>query len=439
MQLAAFEHRGLEFQEPLAIREAKALPATASPLLGIIDLCVGCGACEGVCLQNAISFELNRKDCIYKPTVDMKRCNFCMNCARVCPSLGSVSGMRNCVSAIGEHLAIFNGFANEYAVQRDGASGGIVTALLLFVLEHKLVDKVIVSKMSGRARTQSLMTDSKNLILSSQGSIYFQTMPCRLIKRMLGEKDRRYAVVGLPCQIWAFREAAKLFPSFPKENCLYIGLVCNHINTWWYLGYFLKHWVGKAEIAEISPRKGPWPGNITVRTEHNSVSVPHYEFWEGLPSLYLSSPVGCLTCPDIMNRFADVSVGDAKLACVRAGDRLGTSAVIVRSRAGMEILDKARAEHAIRIWRMTQLHPDSARTARRGWLMASVCRLALAGSIFRAIRMHGLQRTTLSMLTLGHSLASRHGLVRKLLNYCPRVIVRTYDDVLWKLVRRVFS
>ena len=410
------------------------------PLSQIRNLCVGCGACEGVCLQNAIEFKLDLRDYIYKPVVDFDRCTLCMKCVKVCPSINNEFIKPIYRSMLGRHIKFFTGFSKNHNIRKNGASGGIITALLLFMLDRKLVDDVIISKMNRKGRTKSFITNSKETILSAQGSIYFQTFTGKLIKEVLRRNDKRYAIVGLPCQIEAFRRAENLFPSFPAKKCVYLGLMCNHINVFWYLGYLVKHYFKEnyEDVVEISHRKGAWPGGITLKTAHKSIHISLDEFWRGFPSLNFCSPLGCLFCADHTNVLADISVGDAWLPEVMKKDKIGTSIIIARSRRGLEVLRKAQKENAIELTEISIKKVLKSQPIKEKRLRASICRLTLRQSIISAIRIYGFRRTLLCLLPLLHSLASRNLFIRRLVVNSPRNLVIKYELLYKALGRGIF-
>jgi len=416
---------------------------TKHPLFRIHNLCVGCGACEGVCLQNAIEFKLDPKDCIYKPVIDFDSCTWCMQCAKVCPFMNNFSeekSTKTIYPPMLEHPKFFTGFSKNHVIRKNGASGGITTALLLFMLGEKLVDEVIISKMDRKGRTKSFITNSKETILSAQGSIYFQTFTGKLIKEVLRGNDKRYAIVGLPCQIEAFRRAENVFPSFPDKKCMYLGLMCNHINAFWYLGYIVKHYFKEnyEDVVEISHRKGAWPGGITLKTAHKSIHISLDEFWRGIPSLNFCSPLGCLFCADHTNVLADISVGDAWLPEVMKKDKIGTSIIIARSKRGLEVLRKAQKENAIELTEVSIEEVLKSQSIKEKKLRASICRLTLRQSIISAIRIYGFRRTLLCLLPLLHSLASRNLFIRRFIVNSPRNLVIKYELLYGALGRGTF-
>jgi len=49
------------------------------------ETCCGCGACEAICLRNAIHMRLD-EDGFYYPTIDQQNCVKCGMCIKVCIS-----------------------------------------------------------------------------------------------------------------------------------------------------------------------------------------------------------------------------------------------------------------------------------------------------------------------------------------------------------------
>ncbi|MCK4731134.1 MAG: 4Fe-4S binding protein, partial [Methanophagales archaeon] len=114
------------------------------------QLCCGCGTCVGVCPTNAIDFE----EYNYSPEwLDENKCNNCGFCIDVCPGKGipldaftrelRISQQEYNVD-IGNYKQFLVGHSENEFIRRKSASGGIATSLLIYALDKKIVDKVII-------------------------------------------------------------------------------------------------------------------------------------------------------------------------------------------------------------------------------------------------------------------------------------------------------
>lgn len=305
-------------------------------------LCVGCGICLGLCPTDAIKLKTTKG--VLTVNFDYSRCSNCAMCIKACPALLNLYGRDlKIAEVLGRIHKIFFGYSTNHNHRYHGASGGIVTALAIYMLKHKLVDKVLVVKMK-KFTIHALLTDSEYDVTSAQGSIYFKTFSLHLLQELLYHirRGERICVVGLPCQISALKKLLRDFES----KIYFIGLVCNHVNEIWYLEYIAKKYLPKNAIpVAIGPRKDGWPGKITIFFRFNEKSeestIPPSKFWGSLPLLNISSPLGCMLCEDHLASMADIAVGDAWHPKFIGKDSLGVSILIIRTTKGLKLIEAA--------------------------------------------------------------------------------------------------
>lgn len=308
----------------------------------MVRLCVGCGACLGICPTNAI----NLKTIHGMITVDFdySRCTNCDLCIKACPALSSFYGENLTITTIlGRIEKVFFSYSTDGNIRYHAASGGVITSLALYMLKQKIVDKVLVTKMDGFKATPTL-TDNKNDIVSAQGSIYFKTFSLRILKKLLSnlKKGKRICIVGLPCQISTLKKALEGF----EDKLYFIGLICNHVNGNWYLHHIIKKYLPKnAKPIAIGPRKDGWPGQIKISFKLNNdskeLAVPQSKFWGILPLLNISSPLGCLLCADHLASNADIVAGDAWHPKFTGKNLSGVSIVVARTKRGLKLVEQA--------------------------------------------------------------------------------------------------
>ncbi len=188
----------------------------------IVDnaLCSACGACVRICPVNAIDMIYNSAGFLHA-FVDESKCIKCRKCLNVC------SGNSNNVTAIlpdnwctGDYIQGFYGHSNDKDIRFRSQSGGIVTSLLLHLIDTGAIDGCIVTDFDEELqRPISKYTRGREGIMSATGSYYSQTAP--LTEIPAGE---RYAIVTLGCQ----SESLKLQALRHEKNlpALIIGLVC---------------------------------------------------------------------------------------------------------------------------------------------------------------------------------------------------------------------
>lgn len=112
-------------------------------------LCSGCGACAGVCPQGAINIDYPRS---YQPIIQLSKCACCNLCYEVCPGKGwpAVSWAAKLCDDAGTKMHpkfgplrnVSLGRSTNSEIHLNGASGGVATSLLLYLLAAKEVDAV---------------------------------------------------------------------------------------------------------------------------------------------------------------------------------------------------------------------------------------------------------------------------------------------------------
>lgn len=302
--------------------------------------CVGCGICLGICPVKAIKPQFHNG--VLTVGFDYSRCTRCAACTEACPSLSNLN--RTCPEnsdGVGKIESILFGYAADNDVRLHAASGGVATSLILHMLRRRIVDKVLVVRMNKFTATSLLTSDPKD-ILSAQGSIYFKTFSLHLLPEIssYAKKGKRVCIVGLPCQISALGNILRDF----RDRLYFLGLICNHVNEFWYLECLFERFLpNDAKPSIVTSRKHGWPGGIKIffTPENQStqeVSISQHDFWRPIPSLDISSPIGCSICADHLATMADIVVGDAWHPKFTAKSSSGVSILMVRTAKGLELV-----------------------------------------------------------------------------------------------------
>ena len=89
------------------------------------ELCCGCGACENICLTEALHMVRDREGFLY-PKVDRSRCVHCSRCKEVCPIQKNLP--------INSESQYFGVQAKREAIRYASSSGGFFSVLAEYVL-----------------------------------------------------------------------------------------------------------------------------------------------------------------------------------------------------------------------------------------------------------------------------------------------------------------
>lgn len=344
-------------------------------------LCSGCGTCVGVCPQNAVEMIIDRHKGIYLPMIDEERCNNCGICFEVCPGHSvdfkalnlDIFGKQPEDILLGNHVNCSIGHATDHAIRYNSASGGLVTALLVFALEEGIIDGALVTKMNENIplEPQTFIARTREEIISASKSKYCPVSTNTALKEILKE-EARFAVVGLPCHIHGIRKAEMLNKKLSQRISFHFGLFCcGHTDTFLGTEFVLrKYGVAKENVLRLDYRGEGWPGYMTIMLKNGTKRLIYLHEYMNYHNFGFFSPRRCALCRDSINDLSDISFGDAWLPEL-AHDKFGTSVIITRTNHGELFLDKALRKGIV------SLEPVERNRVRRMESKKIACRMKL--------------------------------------------------------------
>lgn len=311
-------------------------------------LCNTCGACSSVCPTDAVSYRESVGGYLF-PWVDEYKCKKCGFCLKVCPGVHfgrTLNAQWPSDPFVGEGRECFVGRAAESEIWAGAQSGGVVTALLVHALRHKILQGATVTAMTpGRPpKVGPIVATTEQEVMAARKSKY---VPVPLLKALkeVEERNLAVAVVGLPCHLHGLQNLLDVRPELEKLVPLRIGLICDRIMTMVGMGFLAAHSGLEGELRELRFRdklEGGWPGNVKVISTAGRSAVVSSRVRLGIKELF--TPVRCRLCFDKMNVFADITVGDPW--GIPSADMVnGECVVITRTCAGSELV-KAAIDHA---------------------------------------------------------------------------------------------
>jgi len=297
----------------------------------VIDVgkCLGCGACIITCPFNCLDYVEE------KPRL-IKKCEVCGICAQVCPqNEWALSKVENLVFGrerkTEEDFGVFRKLAIAKArnekILKVCQDGGVVTALLSFALENKLIDCAIVAGISKEkpfCSTPKLAKTSED-ILNCAGTKYSYSPNILAFAEAIKQKNTNVAFVGTPCQIRAIRKIQITnLKKYTAPLKFLIGLMCSECFT--YEGLMEKHIHGKMGIDLGSIRKMNIKGKMLVTTDSGVTTIPLLEIKQ-------YARKSCSYCEDFSSELSDISVGGLGLD--------GWTFTIIRTEKGEELFSSA--------------------------------------------------------------------------------------------------
>jgi len=315
--------------------------------------CHQCGVCVGVCPTKAITLAQDEKKGLF-PVFHRSLCTDCDLCYIACPGeefdwnalQKSTFGLVPEDKELGYYREVWSGYTNWREIRQKGASGGVVTGLLIALLERNEIDGAVVVKMDEERPLEPKVFIARTAteILQAQQSKYLPVPTGRIIEEIM-KQDGRYAIVGLPCHLHGIRLAQQKMPRLRKRIVFQVGLICgfhpSFTNT-----TFLVRRAGVHnfdEIKEIRYRDDTWPGgfNVIKKDGTNRMIHPVQDFFW---SHALFERPRCATCTDAMAEFGDIVCGDEWRddGVVREDYKEGWSYVIARTEVGSRYLNLLR-------------------------------------------------------------------------------------------------
>lgn len=272
-------------------------------------LCTGCGACAGICKDSAIQMKESPSGYLHAE-IKEDLCTNCKLCLLVCPSNKENKYELPKNILYGNCLDAYIGYSVSEKIRKKSQSGGVVTSLLVYLLDNKLIEGTIVTQFdSETARPKAKFATTTDEIINASGSYYAQTS---VINTIMKNNDKLMAVTALGCQAESLHLIKKKFQKIKQPEYV-IGLICAEQCSGWMIDDIIK----QAHIDQTkekifsfrfrSKAVGGWPGNIEIYSNKERYTLPQ-SYRKALIPLYRAHR--CLVCYDKMNIFSDLVCGD---------------------------------------------------------------------------------------------------------------------------------
>jgi Coenzyme F420-reducing hydrogenase, beta subunit len=316
-------------------------------------LCTGCAGCVIACPHDVLDYDDLLG--VYKPVQTendyggARDCSHgdkaCTSCTRACPRfrawepeidefLFGRARTAEEVSGISKDIVLAR--AADPELHEVGQDGGLVSAILVYALEHDIIDAALVSYLEGDGSTWKAVPGiarTRAEVIASAGSRYTYSANTMAYKDL--EKDEeRIALVGMSCQsssppAMKQRKAGKVARRFT----LNIGLLCSKTfdDAIFEELFEAKYGLKRADMKKMNI-KGVFQIWMNDGAYHE---VP-------LKECHQWTREGCKLCPDFAAEHADISTGGI-------GAFNDWTLTIVRTDVGRDLMDAMQRDGAIEV------------------------------------------------------------------------------------------
>ena len=314
------------------------------------DLCNRCGSCVGLS-DGKISFHDRTGKYIPEikssldPGISSQIWEACSGKGFNFPGQRKrIFGEESAHPYLGHYREIYIGYTADNDIRLNSGSGGILSSVLVWLLDKKMIDGAVVTGMSEAEPwlTKSFIATTKEEILQAAQSKYIITS----VNEILPEMERfpgTLAYVGLPGQVQSIRLLQQMqHPSVRNIKYIFGPFYGNtlHFSS---VRSFLRSFGVKDHtgIKKLYFRYGEWPGNMRAELrDGRNFELPKFHANYLIPFHILKNS---LLCTDLTNEYTDISGGDA-WAPVYEERGKGFSMVIARSPVGESILKQMSEE-----------------------------------------------------------------------------------------------
>jgi coenzyme F420 hydrogenase subunit beta len=282
-----------------------------------------------------------------------------------CPGKG-INYPNLCLNVFGQHPQnwlvgcyrnIHVGHSLVPQIRRLGASGGVITQTLIYLLDQGLIDGAVVV-CHGRKKpwqAEPIIAKSVDEIMASSQSVY-SPVPVNTILAEMESFDGQLAYVGLPGPVSSLRRLQERGHQGAQKVRYVLG---PYVGTNMYFSaiesYLRSNGIrNKEEIAELRYRAGEWPGHLQIKTRSGRLVRAKKFYYNYLIPFHVTRST--LLAVDFTNELTDISVGDAWHPRYEAAGG-GVSVVITRSKKGEDVLSSMRQ---CRLMDMVEISVDEA-------------------------------------------------------------------------------
>ena len=319
----------------------------------------------------------------------------------------------------GPVLEVLEGHAAAADIRSGASSGGAATGLALYGLEVGGMHGVLHTRSSRTdpIRNETVLSKSRDDLMSAVGSRYSPASPCAQLDRIEGAAGP-CVFIGKPCDVAAARAASVMRPKLKANLGLTMNVFCAGTpSTGGTLALLTELGVGAdPQLERVTYRGDGWPGEAEVdgRNAQGTFSG-HMSYAASWGILQKFRPWRCYVCADHTGEFADVSLGDPWYRDF-SGEDPGRSLIVIRSDRGRRFVHAAidagyLVAHGVPSERLPDSQPSLRKAQASVFGRTTACRsLGVPAPTFKGF---GTRSNWIRHLTLRQKAQSIFGTLRR--------------------------
>src|ERR687893_717156 len=286
----------------------------------ITGLCTGCAGCVVVCPHDVLGYD--HRSGGYRPfhiedELGPSDCGHgqrgCTSCTRACPRFRAweieadtlLFGRERVpeeVSGVAKDIVLAR--ATDPKVFELGQDGGLVSAMLIWALDHGVIDAALVSYLEGDGsswKARPGVARTREEVLASAGSRYTYSANTLAYDEAVEGGAEKIALVGMGCQTSALPTMrARKVGKVGRRFALNIGLLCSKTFD---DAIFEELFEAKYGLKKQDMKKMNIKGVFQIwmhNGDYHEVPLKECHQW---------TREGCKMCPDFAAEHADISTG----------------------------------------------------------------------------------------------------------------------------------
>lgn len=306
-------------------------------------LCLGCGLCSAI--SEKCEMRLNPHG-FYEPILTEISQQEEKLISRICPSINiTCNREHNNTSVWGNVILASNAWAVDENIRKSSSSGGVTSALAIYLLESHRVDAILHVGVCENDYLHNTLhiSKSKKDILKRNASRYAPALVFDKIFEILDKNNDTYAFIGKPCDIAGLKNLILVYPQYKDRIKYFLSIFCAGMPSYNATVKAINTFGNTSKPISLQYRGNGWPGYFTVKFEDGTTSKMTYnESWGKILGKELG--LRCKICPDGIGLLADISSGDSwntKDGYPDFTESDGRNFCFIRTKAGKELFESA--------------------------------------------------------------------------------------------------